>query len=820
MKSLQILAIWTMLALNQPFTLGQTPMRPPAIPLVVCDPYFSIWSQSEKLAEVDTTHWTGKPHRLQSSITIDGKRLGLMGKSSLPAMSQVGLSVLPTRTIYRFESPEIALTLTFMTPSLPESIDLLSWPVTYVTFDAKSRDSKPHEVSVDFEAMPEIAVNEASQKVEWSKPTLDGLSTEAFGSKVQSILHRSGDDLRIDWGYLYLSALKSQLPSWKDHRLNLEFGRVDTTESSRWLMLAYDDVYSIQYMKRNLRPYWRRNGWEASDLLLAAAKSYQDLSKRCVTFDAELLADLRSVGGENYAQLGALCYRQCLAAGKFVADSNGQPMQFSKENHSNGCIATSDVFYPMAPQFLLFGPSLSKSFLVPFMNYAASERWKFPFAPHDLGQYPLANGQVYGGGERTVENQMPVEESGNVLLLFAAIAQMEGTPEFANLYWPQLTAWANYLKEKGFDPENQLCTDDFAGHLAHNVNLSAKAICAIGAYSKLCDMRGETKLAAEYKGVALAYAKRWMDVAIEGDHYRLAFDKVNSWSQKYNLIWDRILGLDLFPADVAKKEMAFYRTKQNRFGLPLDNRETYTKLDWIVWSATLTQDREDFDALIAPLLTFINETPDRFPLTDWYQTKDGKKVGFTARPVVGGVFIQLLYDQKVWKKWSSRDSTNASNWAAMPKLPVIKSVLNVASTQSSDWNYTTTRPANDWSAKSFVPKDWKIGRSGFGTAQTPGTTIGTEWSTPDIWLTRDFDLPIVDVSQLHWLVHHDEDTEIFINGELADEFNGYSVQYETRPLSMAAKKLLIPGMNRISVHCHQTGGGQYIDVGLAIQMEP
>src|ERR1700739_3579968 len=106
---------------------GAETLRPPSVPLVECDPYFSIWSPGDKLTDVDTTHWTGKPQRLTSLIRIDGQPFRLMGKEpeSAPALPQSGLAVvLPTRTIYTFEGQGVRLTLTFMTADLPDSIDL------------------------------------------------------------------------------------------------------------------------------------------------------------------------------------------------------------------------------------------------------------------------------------------------------------------------------------------------------------------------------------------------------------------------------------------------------------------------------------------------------------------------------------------------------------------------------------------------------------------------------------------------------------------------------------------------------------------------
>jgi hypothetical protein len=688
---------WTIFALFGFSSAVAKDFRPPAVPLIANNPYFSVWSMADHLTDDATRHWTGTPQELSGLVRIDGKPYRIIGNEpeQVPAMEQRKLQVLPTRTIYQFEAAGVAITLTFMTPALPADLDVMSRPATYVTWTTQSKDGKEHSVSLYFDASGQLAVDSTAQEVVASRLQFGAVTALRVGSEQQPILQKAGDFIRIDWGYLYVVAPPAAgtdqvIATWRAARegfaktgsipvsdaetpqpagdwdgptlaYRFDLGKVGATPVSRYVVLAYDESFSVQYLDRWLRPYWRRNGATIAHLLEQSMRDYEALTVRCRQFDEELMADLTRVGGNDYALLAALSFRESFAAQGLAVDYDGTPLSFPKENSSCGCISTVDVIYPAAPILLLFNTTLLKASMTPVLTYAGTNHWPFRWAPHDLGIYPHANGHDYPPDVdlNSVEDHMPVEESANMILMAAAIAKSDGNADYAAKYWPLFSKWATYLEEKGLDPEKQIVTDDFTGPLAHNANLSVKAISALGAYATLCDMLGKKDEAASYRKLAHDDAQKWSQMAADGGHSRLAFDQPGTWSQKYNLIWDKVLGLNTFPPEVARTEIAFYKTKQNLYGLPLDSRALYTKLDWLLWTATLADNSADFDTLFSPVYKFANETPDRVPLTDFYDTDTGKHRYFQARSVIGGVYIKVLTDQATWKKWAGRAVTPA-----------------------------------------------------------------------------------------------------------------------------------------------------------------
>jgi len=825
---------------------GRGSLRPPAVPLVTVDPYLSIWSKSDNLTDDVTRHWTGRPQSLMSMIRVDDRAYRLMGQdpAGVPAFPQTSLQVLPTRSIYTFANAQVKVKMTFLTPLLPSDLDVFSRPLTYITWTVSSVDGIPHAVSIYDSTSSQVAVNRPAEIVHWSREKHNGLLAMRAGTVEQPILGSAGDDHQIDWGYVYTVAPstvtqaaigdsntvartfvdKGTLPgsddtgaprASNDHEPAMAFvynlGKVTKSPVSRHVMVAYDEIYAIDYFGKHLRPYWRRNGAQPHDLFAAAEHDYNSLNVRSAQFDSKLMADMTKVGGAKYAQIAALAYRQAVAACGLAADRNKKPLLFTKENSSNGDIGTVDVFFPMDPIWVFLSPTLAKATLVPIFSYAASPHWKFPNAPHDLGTYPLAYGTDDGG------EGMPVEESGNMLLIADAIAHDDGNADFVKPWWPQITQWAKYLEQYGLDPEDQLCTDDFMGHLAHNTNLSVKAILALAAYGDLCKMRGETAEAKRYHDLAIADAKHWVEVADQGDHSTLAFDKPGTWSQKYNLVWDRILGLNIFPSSVAAKEVAYYKKVMNPYGVPLDSRTTTTKNDWSMWSATLATNRSDFEALVDPIYGYLNVTTNREPLRDWYDTVDEHSGNFRARPVVGGMFIKMLDEPTLWHKWSKMDKADVTGWAPLPAAPMLTDIVPTSQKAGIAWRYTTNRPPDDWTDPGFDDSAWQFGNAPFASAGTPSVNVGTSWTTDDIWIRHTVTLPsTLPAGDINLVVYHDEDTDIYFNGVLAAKIPGYQNSYSAKPIRPDALALLTPGAHiTIAAHCHQTGGGQGLDIGIA-----
>jgi len=574
---------------------------------------------------------------------------------------QISVDVQPMQTHYVFQCGDVELKLTFTAPLFLDDLELLARPVNYMSYEITS--NKKQEVAIYLEAAPNWGLHSPTQESTSESFQKEGIAYLKTGSVAQNILGRSGDHVRNDWGYFYVATPAQNTTLKTGTSTDLRTSFIEDKMSSAAIegkgakqlglvqkvqlkgkpvkgkfAVGYDDEYAIQYFGENLRPYWNKDGKSSIEQQFQLAfKEYDQIIKKSNAFDVKFMTDYKKFGQE-YAELCALAYRQAIAAHKLVEAPNGELLLLSKENDSNGSIGTVDITYPSAPLFLYYNPELAKALSNFIFYYSESGKWTKPFPAHDVGTYPIANGQTYGG-------DMPVEESGNMLILTYAIARAEGDAEYAKKHWEALTTWADYLVENGLDPENQLCTDDFAGHFAHNANLSVKAIMGIASYGYLAKMLGQEDHANKYLSKAREMAKQWEVMANDGDHYKLTFDRENTWSQKYNMVWDKLLGMEIFDPQIIQKEIKYYLGKQNKYGLPLDSRETYTKTDWIFWTATMADNQADFEKFIKPVHLFMNETVNRVPMSDWIFTDKNERRGFKARAVVGGYFIKMFEDK-------------------------------------------------------------------------------------------------------------------------------------------------------------------------------
>ncbi|RYZ96592.1 MAG: DUF4965 domain-containing protein [Sphingobacteriaceae bacterium] len=563
------------------------------------------------------------------------------------------------KTHYNFTCGAVNLDVNFVSPLFLDDLKMVGRPVSYIQYKANATDNKTHNVKVYFGVSGELAKNQEEEVLSCSKFTHKDIDVLKAGTVNQPVLQTSPET--INWGYLYVAvpkkfgamqlttgtlqinpfavtnnALEVQQAARVWLNTIIPFGTVGQQPVERYVEVGYDNPAPIQYFSQNLRPWWNTDGTKLfQDELLQASIDYTEILKKADAFDKSLYADAVKAGGENYAKLCALAYRQSIAAHELVKGPAGELLFLSKENSSGGFINTVDVSYPAFPMYLIYNPQLVEGMLNGIFYYCESNKFKDKFAPHDIGSYPKANGQTYF-------LPMPIEETGNMILMVAAMEKSLGNVDYAKKHWPMLTKWVDYLVSMGYDPPSQLTSDDFAGIIAHSSNLSAKSINAIAAYAGMARAIGDNAAFQKYYTIAKQMAPKWMAAGDAGDHYKLAFDQPNTWSQKYNIIWDKLLGLNLFPKSVYEKEVKYYLTKQNAFGLPLDNRQTYTKSDWLIWTAIMADSQANFKALTDPVYKFSFQSDSNLPVSDMYQTTTGKRYQFHARSVVGGFFIKML----------------------------------------------------------------------------------------------------------------------------------------------------------------------------------
>lgn len=629
-------------------------LRAPAVPLITVDPYFSLWSFDNKLNEGTTRHWTGHKLPVTGAVYIDGKKYSFMGESSdAEKLEQTGLDITACRTVYTFSGGGATLKVEFMTPLLLDDLSVASRPASYIRVRTKFSDGKNHEVKA------ELVIDDAMcQNFKYEYPTdyeevkLDGITCARVGSRKQHVLSRSGDDVRIGWGYIYAAtnakgAVVEAIPHFHEYGTPANEIKITAPGDDLLFVLAYDDIKSIEYFHEHLPSYWNKDGETIETAIIDAFNEYAELSEKTSAFDIMLKKDCPT---EKYYELLALAYRQAIAAHKIAVDKDGNVLFISKECFSNGCAATVDVTYPSIPLFLLYNPELVKGMLRPVFRYAASDEWFYDFAPHDVGTFPIVNGQVYSHGTAPYW-QMPVEECGNMLVTTAAVCITENSVDFAKENWDLLKLWCEYLVKNGLDPDNQLCTDDFAGHLAHNCNLALKAIMGIASFAIMNRMDGNIDEYEKYMSTAREMAKKWIETADDGNGcYRLAFDQPGSYSMKYNAIWDMLFDTGIFPEDTFSKEITEHiKSHTNKYGLVLDNRAKYTKSDWLLWTATMSGKEDEFASMVERLWDAYNESESRVPMTDWYDTETAKIIGFQNRTVQGGLFIRILKDKEICK---------------------------------------------------------------------------------------------------------------------------------------------------------------------------
>ena len=666
--------------------LKTTPIRPPAAPLIVRSPYLSTWQTSTASPGTWQTFWNGDTTAMAGIVRIDGASFVFAGDPSIgaagAALEQTLLTLTATRSVFTLQSRGVQITLEYLSPIEPGDLQRQSIPMAWVLVTARSIDGASHDVSLYLDVSGEWLSGDPTQQFTWAPVSVayKGGALQAWTMQLAEPQILTEIDNRAQWGTIILATPKISGLSYQSgpsatvraqfvdqgalldtddtsytsiggdgypsFGFALDLGQVGSQPQTRQFSLGQIRTPLVSYLGAPLRPLWTEYFADWQQMLAFFHADITGARQRANTLDAKVSADATKAGGAKYAALCVLSLRQAYGATELAVGPDNTPWAFLKEIASDGDTSTVDVIFPASPVWIYLDPQYLSLLLRPVFGYPASGQWTARFAPHDLGPYPNASGYPRNGGEN-----MPVEESGNMLIMAAAYTRAApGTTALVYLQanYRSLKRWADYLVATLPDPGLQNQTDDFAGKIAHSVNLALKGIVAVGAMGQIAEACAQPADAKHYRTMAKQFIADWLKHAQAAGHshlgltYRRPDRPSRAWGTTYNAYPDALLGTGLVPGSVAAEQATFYRTKTNRFGLPLQTPHTYGKTDWEMWLAAWLHRHPIGQELIEREYQYANTTQSRVPFCDLYDTISGDQVyGFQARPVQGGIFALL-----------------------------------------------------------------------------------------------------------------------------------------------------------------------------------
>ncbi|MBV9854320.1 MAG: DUF5127 domain-containing protein [Streptosporangiaceae bacterium] len=671
------------------------PIRPPAVPLAVRGPYLSTWLPATELPGTWQQFWTGHITAMAGIIRADGISYMFMGAPAIVldvpngnsgtqstvlgferALEQTLLEVTATRSRFRLQGGGVGLVAEFLSPVVPGDLRRQSIPMSYVLLTVHSLDGRPHAVQLYADISGEWTSGDVGQMITWApysdssinawtvqlssqQPLTEQGQLAAWGTVVWAtpgapgLTVQSGQDLVVRGQFVSSGTLTGANDTnyrpisdkWPVFAFSRDLGTVGTSPVTVPLAIGQVRTPAVSYLGQNLQPLWAGyfSGWQdMTRFFLADAGGAR---RQADSLDERVRDDATAAGGEAYAGLCAISLRQAYGGTELVTGPSGQPWALLKEISSDGNVSTVDVVYPASPAWIYADPAYLGLLLEPLLAYAETGGWPKAFAEHDLGSsYPVAAGHNNGQ-----EEDMPVEESGNMLIMTAAYLRRAGSKAapFARAHYTILKQWADYLTANLPDPGYQNQTDDFAGFIAHSVNLALKAIIAVAAMGQIAAAAGNNADAAHYRGQAKGFISYWLANAQDpsGQHLDLTYNGAGggngTWGTTYNAYADRLLGTGLIPAAVLAEQAAWYSSVMNAFGLPLQVPHSYAKSDWELFTAAWLSRYPVKQQLIDRVYGYANTTPSRVPFSDLYDTISDQQVGFQARPVQGGILALL-----------------------------------------------------------------------------------------------------------------------------------------------------------------------------------